>query len=93
MRIHVGLLKTFWVDAINIVTYLINRGSSIPLDCRIPKEVWSSKKINLSFLKVFGCLSYVHIDAATKSKLDLKYRKCFFIGYGDIKFSYHFWDD
>ena len=43
MRIHVGLLKTFLADAVN--TYLINRDLSIPLDCRISEEVWSSKKV------------------------------------------------
>ena len=26
MRLHVGLPKTFWVDAVSIAAYLINRG-------------------------------------------------------------------
>ena len=56
MRIHVGLLKTFWADAVNATGYLINRGLSVPLDCRISEEVWRGKNVNLSFLKVFGCL-------------------------------------
>ncbi|PON79458.1 Polynucleotidyl transferase, ribonuclease H-like superfamily protein, partial [Parasponia andersonii] len=93
MRLHVELPKTFWADAVNTAAYLINKGPSVPLDYRIPEEVWSSKKVNLSFLKVFGCLSYVHIDLANRSKLDPKFKKCFFIAYGDAKFSYHFWDD
>ena len=39
MRIHIGLPKMFWADAVNIATYLINKGLSVPLDCRTFKEV------------------------------------------------------
>ena len=93
MRLHAGLPETFWTDAINTAAYLINRGPSVPLEFRIPKEVWSRKEVNLSYLKVFGCVSYVHIDSDARSKLDAKSRKCFFIGYEDETFGYRFWDD
>ncbi|KAE8680077.1 hypothetical protein F3Y22_tig00111392pilonHSYRG00241 [Hibiscus syriacus] len=92
MRIHDGLPKFLWAEAINTVAYLINRGPSIPLDGRIPEEVWSKKEINLSHLRVFGCISYVHIDSAERSKLDAKSNKCVFVGYGGNEFSYRFWD-
>lgn len=39
MRLHAGLPKMFWDDAVSIAAYLINRGPFIPLHCRIPKEV------------------------------------------------------
>jgi hypothetical protein len=45
---------------------------------RIPEEVWSRNEVNLSYLKVFGCVSYVHIDFDAHSKLDAKSRKYFF---------------
>ena len=48
MRIHTGLSKTIWADAINIATYLINRSPPVPLDYRLPDEVWSDKKVNPS---------------------------------------------
>ncbi|KAE8705011.1 Cytochrome P450 84A1 [Hibiscus syriacus] len=72
MRIHAGLPKFLWAEAINTASYLINRGPSVPLDGRIPDEVWSKKEINLSRLRVFGFISYVHIDSAERSKLDAK---------------------
>ncbi|PON58591.1 hypothetical protein TorRG33x02_290760, partial [Trema orientale] len=72
---------------------LINRGPSVPLDYRIPEEVWSDKEVNLSFLKIFGCLFYVHIGPANRSELDPKSKKCFCIGYDDAEFGYCFWDD
>ena len=37
MRIHSGLPKTFWVDAVNTTAYLINRGPSVPLKFKLPE--------------------------------------------------------
>ena len=59
----------------------------------MPEEVWSKREVSLNHLKVFGCVSYVHIKSIDHNKLDAKARKCFFIGYGDEQFGYHFWDD
>ncbi|KAE8718794.1 cytochrome P450 71A9-like [Hibiscus syriacus] len=92
MRIHARLPKFLWAEAINTATYLINRGPSVPLDGGIPEEFWSKKEINLSHLRVFGCISYVHIDSAERSKLNAKSNKCAFVGYGGDEFGYQFWD-
>lgn len=92
MRLHAGLPKMFWADAVNTAVYLINRGPSVPLDCKIPEAAWTGKEVNYSFLKVFGCLAYVHVDSAVRTKLDSKSQKCYFIGYGDAEFGYRFWD-
>ncbi|KAE8728570.1 hypothetical protein F3Y22_tig00004205pilonHSYRG00040 [Hibiscus syriacus] len=92
MKIHYGLPKLLWDEAINTATYLINRGPSVPLNGRIPEDVWSKKEINLSHLRVFGCISYVHINSAERSKLDAKSNKCVFFGYGGDEFGYRFWD-
>ena len=63
------------------------------MEFRLPEEVWSGKEVKFSHLKVFDCVSYVHIDSDACSKLDAKSKICFFIGYGDEKFGYRFWDD
>jgi hypothetical protein len=91
MRLHAGLLKTFWAKAVSTAAHLINKGPSLPLGHKLPKEVWSENEVNLSHLKVFGCASYVYSNA--RSKLDVKSIKCFFIGYEDEAFGYRFWDD
>ena len=93
MRLHAGLPKTFWVDAVNTAAYLINQGPSVPMEFRLPEEVWSVKKVKFSHLKVFGCISYIHIDYDACSKLDVKSKICFFIGYDDEKFGYRFLDE
>ncbi|KAL5851655.1 hypothetical protein ACOSQ3_006773 [Xanthoceras sorbifolium] len=92
MRLHAGLPKMLWAEAVNTAAYLINRGPSVPLDGGIPEEVWSGKEVNISHLRVFGCISYVHIDSVERSKLDTKSNKCVFVGYGGDEFGYRFWD-
>ena len=80
----------FWADAVNTAIYLINSGLSVPLEHRLPGEVWSGREVSLNHLKVFGCVSYVHIESNDHRKLDAKAKKCFFIDYGDEQFGYHF---
>ena len=92
MRLHAGLPKTFWADAVNTVVYLINRSPSAPLDGGLPEETWTGKEVNLAHLRVFGCTSYVHIDAEHRNKLDAKSRRYTFIGYGQNNFGFWFWD-
>ena len=90
MRLHARLPKTFWTVAIITAAYLINREPSIPMEFKLLKEVLSGKEVKFSYLKVFSCVSYVHIDSVARSKLDAKSKICFFIGYGDEKFGYRF---
>ena len=59
---HASLPLKFWVDVVDIVVYLINRGPSSTLDGAILEEAWIGKKVNYSFIRNFGCESFVHID-------------------------------
>ena len=45
------------------------------------EESFTGKKPDLSHLKVFGCLAYVHAPDELRSKLGPKAKKCVFIGY------------
>lgn len=67
-----SLPKQFWSLALLYATYLRNRlpTSSNPNNIT-PHEAFFGYKPNLSFLKIFGCRAYVHIEKANrKSKLD-----------------------
>jgi hypothetical protein len=46
-----------------------------------PKEKFTCKKPDVSHLKVFSCIAYVHVLNDKISKLDPKVEKCIFIGY------------
>ena len=49
MRLHVDLPLQFWVDVVDIVVYLINRGTSRYLDGGIPEDAWTGKRVNYFF--------------------------------------------
>ena len=93
MRLHAELPKTFWANAVSTIAYLINPRPSVLIEFKLPEEVWSSKEVKVSHLKVFCCASYVHIDYDARSKFDAKSKIYFFIDYSDEKFGYRFWDE
>ena len=45
------------------------------------EEKYTCRKPDISHLKVFGCIAYVHIPDERRTKLDPKAEKCIFIGY------------
>jgi hypothetical protein len=45
------------------------------------EEKFTGKKLDVSYLIMFGCITYVHVPNDEKSKLDPKAEKCIFIGY------------
>ena len=71
---------------------MINRGHSVPLGGGLLEEAWTGNEVNLTYLRIFGCTSYVHINSVDGTKLDAKSLKCTFIGYGVNDFGYRFWD-
>ena len=71
----------YWAEVVHAVVYIMNRTPTIAIHCMTPEEKFTSKKPDLSHLKVFGCLAYVHIQDEMRSKLDPKVEKCVFIGY------------
>ena len=62
MRVHAGLPLHLWGATVDTAVYLINRSPSSSIEGKIPEEVWSGNSINYSFLRVFGCIAYAHVD-------------------------------
>ena len=58
MLLGVELSKEFWVEAINLACYLINKSPSISIHCRILKEVLYGSLGNYTNLRMFllSCL-------------------------------------
>jgi hypothetical protein len=46
-----------------------------------PEEKFTYKKPDVSHLRVFSCIAYVHDPNEKRSKLNPKADKCIFIGY------------
>jgi len=76
-----NLPNYFWVEAVVIVVYIMNRTPTVIIHGMTPEEKFTCKKPNVSHFRVFGCITYVHVPDEKKSKLDPKAEKCTFIGY------------
>ena len=76
-----GLENRFWGEAINTAAYLRNRAPSAALKSSTPFEIFTGNKPDLSNLRVFGCIAYVHILKKNRSKMDGKASKCILVGY------------
>lgn len=80
------------MNTIDIACYLVNRSLHTKLNERIPKELWFGRKVELNHLRVFGCTTYVHVDASEQSKLDSKLKKMVFVDYPRGVKGYWLWD-
>ena len=71
----------FWDEAIATVVYIMNRTPTTIVHGMMLEEKYTSRKPNISHLKVFGCIAYVHVPSERRTNLDPKVEKCIFIGY------------
>ena len=78
----------FWAKAVSKIIYIMNKTSTTAIHDVTPEESFTNKKPDLSHLKVFGCIAYVHVPDALCTKLDTKIEKQIFIGYSLEKKGY-----
>ena len=69
---------SFWGYALETTAFMLNRAPSKSVETT-PYELWFGNKPKLSFLKVWGCDTYV--KRLQSDKLKPKPEKCVFIGY------------
>jgi hypothetical protein len=72
--------------------HLINKGPSSWLYVEVIEEKWLGNNISYDHLWVFGYESFSHVPKEKIVKIDMKFRKCFSIGYGDEKYGYRLRD-
>ena len=83
MLFHANLPLTFWADAVKCAAYLCNRSPTAAIPDKTPFECWYGSKPDLTHLRVFGCIAYVHVPNELRKKLQPKSQKCIFMGYPD----------
>ena len=83
------MLDYFWVEAVAIAMYIMNRTPTVAVHGMTPKEMYTGRKPNISHFKVFGCIAYVHIPNERRTKLDPKAKKCIFFWYSLQEKGYH----
>ena len=92
MRLNSELLEEFWVEAVNMACYLVNRSPVIPIGLRLPQEVYSGRPVDFSGLRVFGCLAYYLVESHKRTKLEAKSKKSIFVVYLEGTKGYKLWD-
>ena len=80
MAADCNLPKNLWTEAVSHATFLINRSPTRANSRTTPEAKHSGKVPDISTLKIFGCLAYVHVPKDARKKLDSKTRACKFIG-------------
>ncbi|KAG8503382.1 hypothetical protein CXB51_001329 [Gossypium anomalum] len=85
-RMIMGNVRCMLSNATNVVLgrsslyciFLINLSPSVSIEKKTPQEVWFGNPSNYSYLKIFGCPTYAHVD---NGKLEPRSIKCVFLGY------------
>ena len=72
-----------WEEAARTVLYVQNRTPQRILENTIHEEVFSSKKLEVIHLRIFGYLVYIHIPKEKRTKLDPSGKKGIFVGYSE----------
>ncbi|KAK9182889.1 hypothetical protein WN944_026037 [Citrus x changshan-huyou] len=76
LMFQMNVPKNYWSHGVLTTIYLINRLSSQVLEFKSPLEVLKNQKPNISHLRVFGCVCYVHQQAINRDKLDPRAGEC-----------------
>lgn len=84
-----GMNSPYWAEAVNTAIYIKNKSPNKKLNGVSPEEKWTETKINLSHLRVFGCIAYAKIsrDKCLSNVIDENNRYVF-VGYCDKTKSY-----
>ncbi|KAL4367065.1 hypothetical protein GQ457_05G024220 [Hibiscus cannabinus] len=90
MMSHNDLSTSFWGYALETTAFTLNRVPSKSFQ-KTPHEMWTGKRLNMSFMKVWGCKAYVKHQMSTK--LEPKSQKCTFVGYPKETKGYYFYNE
>ena len=76
------LSASFWGEALCTLVHVLNRTPSSALSTNTtPCEAWYGVKPNVSNLRIFGSLAYVHVQKDKRGSLGSHMEKCIFLGY------------
>ena len=73
------LPKSYWGEAVNTTVYLMNWCTTSRVHDITPHEKFYGKKPNLSHVRIFGSIAFIHILDEKRQKLDPKSEKCILV--------------
>lgn len=84
--------KNFWPEAVNWTVHILNRSPTLAVQNMTPEEAWSGTKPSVEYFRVFGCISYVHVPDAKRTKLEDKSVACVLLGVSEESKAYRLYD-
>ena len=83
MLYEAQLPPSLWGDALNAQIHVWNLLPTSTLKGMTPYEAWFKRKPDVSHLRVWGCLAYVHIQKDKRKGFSPHMERGIFIGYPD----------
>ena len=59
-----------WAEACGTTVYVQNKSLHWRLGDITPEEAFTGEKLDISHLRIFGCLVYIHVPREKRTKLD-----------------------
>lgn len=81
MLTEANLPLQFWFHCLMAIMHVLNRCPTASLKSITPHEAWHKRKPDVSHLRVWGCLAYVHIQKDKRASFGPHMEKCIFVGY------------
>jgi hypothetical protein len=81
-----------WSEAVSMANFLINRSPTRSNFGVPPETTFTGKPLDLSKLKIFGCIAYIHVPDEDRKKMDSKTIKGMFVGYDMESKAYRIYD-
>jgi len=89
MLIESGLPKSFWSEAVDTASYILNRGLIRPKINKTPYELLKGRKPNISYFRIFGCKCFIHNNGKDQlDKFDPRSDEGIFLGYSSHSKAY-----
>nr|GEU41524.1 zinc finger, CCHC-type [Tanacetum cinerariifolium] len=85
-----GLSQGFWGEATLTACYLLNRVPN-KKNMITPYDLWSKRKPNLNYLRVWGCKAVVRLPGPKLKTLGERGIKCIFVGYAKHSKAFRFY--
>ncbi|GJX02619.1 zinc finger, CCHC-type containing protein [Tanacetum coccineum] len=90
MLSYSGLSQGLWGEALLTACYLLNRVPN-KRNRVTPYELWTKKKPNLNYLRVWGCRAVVRLPDPKLKTLGERGIKCIFVGYAEHSKAFRFY--
>ncbi|GJX19044.1 zinc finger, CCHC-type containing protein [Tanacetum coccineum] len=90
MLSYSGLSQGFWGEAMLTACYFLNRVPN-KRNRITPYELWTKKKPNLNYLRVWGCRAVVRLPDPKLKTLGERGIECIFVGYADHSKAFRFY--